>query len=40
MMCPDDWSGLKKVVVVTGLALLSWAVMALIIYGAVHIFTS
>lgn len=28
----DEWSGLKKLLVVVGLALASWAVVAIIIY--------
>jgi len=40
MRCPDDWSGLKRVVIIALLAIASWAVIALIIYAIVHLFTS
>jgi hypothetical protein len=36
----DDWSGLKRVVVMSSLAVLSWVVMALVIYAIVHVLTS
>jgi hypothetical protein len=36
----DDWSGLKRVVVISSLAVLSWVFIAIIIYAIIHVLTS